>query len=253
MYVDYSEAFLIDFSEIKYAQLISSYKFYHSKASRDLTQIKQEVDTIFQPLDENRKILAKLDLCKEYKTYDGHQGLYVRILGENKKKNYADAEISHDPLKIIADEYRGKTCYDNQNQNIFWKQNKSDIVKICDPKVKIIPSDEGGNLAIEISMEGDKRRFLSLELCNKTIDAVPGVPVGKQKKDMDLSYRIFDMEIAGDEKKKNMTESKTNYWMFAVFGSLSIIIIILSLISGLVYRKNKARKERVKSVPQWWS
>ena len=65
VYVDYSKAFDVDFSEIETAEL-KSFQFLRSKASMYTTQIKIVGNTIHQPLKENRKILAKLKICTTY-------------------------------------------------------------------------------------------------------------------------------------------------------------------------------------------
>ena len=72
-------------------------------------------------------------------------------------------------------------------------------------------------IEIKISLSG-KELHLKLVPCNKKKDA--------------------------ECEKKRMKEAKTNHWMYAVLGIAPLsIIIILSLISVLVYWKNKVWKE----------
>ena len=211
VYVDYNEAFIINFTEIKYTEIIYQ-NGLNSKAGRDVDATHTKKGRIiFQPLNENKKIIAKLEICKEYKTDHEHTGPFVRIWGE--KRDYADALIYHDPLKIIADEYRNKTCYQKHNQIIFWKENESDIVKICGPVVKKIPSDEGKKMTIEISLEGEKGSLLNvtLEPCHKIRDVV-----GPQD------------SLSGEEKM---------YWIYVVVGVSVLSLIIIA--SVLVCRKKK--------------
>ena len=234
VYVDYSKAFTVDFSEIKYAEFLSYQKYLNSKAVREAKQIKIVGNTIFQPLDENRKILAKLKICEEHRTYTGHQGPYVRLWRETKRETYtaADTLIDHDPLKIIADEYRNKTCYQNHNQSIFWQEEESDIVKICQPSVNIISSDESGNFTIEIYLEADKQKVLNFtsESCNKSLEAY--------KKTMDVQNEKYKMNEENEEK-----DEKKMYWIYIAVGSLSIVIIVSVSATVLVRRKKKGKKE----------
>ena len=213
VYVDYREAFKFDFSQIQFAHFI--YHTSSSKASRRIPKITVGSKIIFQPLDESRKLIAKLNICEEYNN-DKNDGPYIRLLGENMQEEYEDALIYHDPLKIIADEYRNKTCYQKHNQIIFWKENESDIVKICGPVVKKMPSDEGKKMTIEISLEGEKGALLNvtLEPCHKIRDVV-----GPQD------------SLSGEEKM---------YWIYVAVGVSVLSLIIIA--SVLVCRKKKEEK-----------
>ena len=194
VYVDYSKAFTVDFSEIKYAELMSSDKFLKSKAARDVNQIEIKGKTIFQPLDENRKIVAKMKICEKYQSYPGHEGPYIRLYRNNNKtkKDSADARIFHDPLKIIGDVYRNQMCYPIHNTTIFFEKNQSDISKFCDPQIKIISSAEHLNTEIEISLKGRLLKF-KLEPCNKTMDVEEEKNEMKEEKEERKMYWMLQL------------------------------------------------------------
>ena len=175
--VDYSKAFNIaSFSAIKSAELWNGLALY-SKASREVsTKIKNKRKTLYQTLRENRKILAKLNICKPIKDF------YVRVTTLNKKKGENSLKINHDPLKIIAEEYKNKSCYQRSNMSIIWKENKSVIFQICQPKeIKISPK-KGQNsteLAIKVTLDR-KYEIISLKNCKKNI-----------KKDKNETFFVF--------------------------------------------------------------
>ena len=125
--------------------------------------------------------------------------------------------ISHDPLKIIVDEYRNKTC--NTNQTVFWKEDKSDIVRICDPKVTIISTDEYENLTIEISMDAEGER-----LFNVTIEPC-------------------DTLVKGEENK-NMKAEQITYWVYVGVG-VSVLSIIITLSVAATVRARRKKKEKI--------
>ena len=62
VYVDYSKAFTVNFDEIEKAE-VKGFQQQKSKAGREIRKIEVVGNTIFQPLDKNRKILAKLNIC----------------------------------------------------------------------------------------------------------------------------------------------------------------------------------------------
>ena len=242
VYVDYSEAFTVNFNEIQYAELKGFKNQNAAKAARNLTEIRVVRNTIYQPLNKNRKILAKLNICETH-----NRGPFVTLRRfperqprKNKKdsakaesstyypKNekdsadakiankgdFAEAEITHDPLKIIAEEYRKNACYQRENDSIFWKENKSNIVEICSPQLNITINSSGecGSLTIEVEISSRGiLEELKLDHCNNTSEPCE--------------------ETMNAEVK----------WISVAVGSLSIVIIVSVAATVLARRKKKAK------------
>ena len=96
-------------------------------------------------------------------------------------------------------------------------------------------------IEIEISLSG-KELHLKLVPCNKTLEACNKKTMNEEE--LDLKLVPCNKKKDAECEKKRMKEAKTNHWMYAVLGIAPLsIIIILSLISVLVYWKNKAWKE----------
>ena len=69
VYVDYSKAFEIkEFSDIKSVELLKG-KVLHSNASREFKVMKKEKETLNQPLGENGKVIANLNICRDIKDF----------------------------------------------------------------------------------------------------------------------------------------------------------------------------------------
>ena len=230
VFVDYSKAFEIKkLSKIRSVELLRAGNRVYSDGTRVPSDTRRVVKTLYQPLNENRKIIAKRNICIDIKDF------YVKVTFKKKKSEWEWESLitNHDPLKIIAEEYKKKSCYQRSSNKIIWDENekKSFLFEICDPKETIPEQRKGGNsteLVIQVTLNRKLRNdTLILKNCND----------GK----MDENEHENDEEKDENEGKMDENDGKmdVNDKFFIVGFVLFNIIIAVSVVGVFVYWRYK--------------
>ena len=222
VFVDYSKSFSIaNFSEVETVTIFQNNRGLNSKASRKFSVIERKGNTILQPLKENKKIIAKLDVCKTYQK-DVKTGPYVRLMGlTNKLYKSAEVRIEHDPLQLVVEDYKSKVCLTITDDDVTMveREEMSKVVTICDTSANIT----------SVAVDGRDYSVVNMEVTIRGADP------------KNVSLRLSHCKEP--ERTDKSREERSNFWIHVGLGlSLVSLVMISSLVATLrVCRGRKGR------------